>query len=56
MQLTNLKLVGTWDNFEYCENVNGEQVDNKVKFRSIIIAFWIQASWEILDSGLRQLI
>lgn len=54
MQATNPKLVGTWDNFEYRENVNGERVGDKVKFRSITMALWIQAGWRIPDGGLKQ--
>ncbi|MCJ1344728.1 hypothetical protein MMC31_002931 [Peltigera leucophlebia] len=54
MQASNPKLVGTWDNFEYRENVNGERVGDKLKFRSITMALWIQNGWRIPDSGLKQ--
>lgn len=37
-QATNLCLVGSWNNFEFCENVHSEQVGDTVKFRSITIA------------------
>lgn len=34
-QVTNCKLVGLWDNFEYRENRIGEKVGDTVKFRSV---------------------
>lgn len=37
-QASNCKLVGTWDNFEYRENVAGERIGDVVKFRSITMA------------------
>ncbi len=42
-QAQNPKLVGTWDNFEYRENVYGER--DKVKFQSITMALWIKNGW-----------
>ena len=41
-QAKNYQLVGTWDNFEYRENVHGERVGDIVKFRSITMALWVQ--------------
>lgn len=37
-QASNRQLVGTWDNFEYQENVNEERIGDRVKFRSITMA------------------
>ncbi|MCJ1346491.1 hypothetical protein MMC31_004708, partial [Peltigera leucophlebia] len=54
-QAQNPRLVGTWDNFEYRENVHGERVGNKVKFRSITMALWIKNGWKIPPKGLKQL-
>lgn len=31
-QATNCKLIGSWDNFEYRENVMGKRIDDTVKF------------------------
>ncbi|MCJ1464122.1 hypothetical protein MMC07_002735, partial [Pseudocyphellaria aurata] len=53
-QSTNPKLVGAWDNFEYRENVNGERVGDRVKFRSITMALWIKSGWKISSTGLKQ--
>lgn len=41
-QAQNRQLVGTWDNFEFRENVQGERVGDVVKFRSITMALWIE--------------
>ena len=40
-QITNSRLVKSWDNFEFCENVHRKQVGDTVKFRSMIIGLWI---------------
>lgn len=40
-QANNQQHVGTWDNFEYQENVQGEHISDTVKFRSIIMTLWI---------------
>lgn len=53
-QATNCQLVGTWDNFEFRENVSGERVDDVVKFRSITMALWIKKGWRIPEEGLQQ--
>lgn len=53
-QANNRQLVGTWDNFEYRENVHGERVGDTVKFRSITMALWIQKGWRIPRKGLKQ--
>lgn len=37
-QASNNRLVGTWDNFEYRENVASKRIGNIVKFRSITMA------------------
>ena len=37
-QANNCQLVGTWVNFEYQKNVQGERVGDVVRFRSITIA------------------
>ena len=53
-QASNSHLVGTWDNFEYRENVQGEQVGDTVKFRSITMALWIEKGWRLPVDGLKQ--
>lgn len=53
-QANNRQLVGTWDNFEFRENVHGERVGDLVKFRSITMALWIEKGWRIPLNGLRQ--
>ena len=53
-QANNCQLVGTWDNFEYRENVQGERVDDTVKFKSITMALWILKIWKIPREGLKQ--
>lgn len=53
-QNTNPRLVGSWDNFEFRENVHGERVGDTVKFRSITMALWIRQGWRIPDAGLQQ--
>lgn len=53
-QSTNRKLVGTWDYFEYRENVQGEQIGDTVKFRSVTMALWIKNGWRIPSTGLKQ--
>lgn len=53
-QATNCQLVGTWDNFEFRENVHGERVGDVVKFRSITMALWIRKGWRIPKEGLHQ--
>ena len=53
-QATNCKLVGTWDNFEYRENVAGERIGDIVKFRSVTMALWIKNGWRIPSTGLKQ--
>lgn len=50
----NCKLVGSWDNFEFCENVHGERTGDKVKFRSVTMALQIKQSWRIPKDGLQQ--
>ncbi|MCJ1462377.1 hypothetical protein MMC07_000977 [Pseudocyphellaria aurata] len=50
-QSTNRRLVGTWDNFEYRENVHGERVGDTVKFRSVTMALWIKNGWKISPTG-----
>lgn len=54
-QPSNSMLIGTWDNFEYRENVHGERVGDKVKFRSITMTLWVKNSWQIPEQGLKQL-
>lgn len=54
MQASNRKLVGTWDNFEYRENVHGERMGDKVKFCSITMALLILNGWRIPEEGLKQ--
>lgn len=41
-QANNRQLVGTWDNFEFRDNVYSERVGDLVKFRSITMALWIE--------------
>ena len=53
-QGSNCKLVGTWDNFEFRENVYGKRVGDIVKFRSVTMALWIQQGWQIPNLGLKQ--
>ncbi|MCJ1468817.1 hypothetical protein MMC07_007447 [Pseudocyphellaria aurata] len=53
-QSTNHRLVGTWDNFEYRENVHGERVGDTVKFCSVTMALWVKNGWEIPSTGLKQ--
>lgn len=53
-QASNRQLVGTWDNFEFRENVQGERVGDVVKFRSITMALWIEKGWRIPIDGLKQ--
>lgn len=53
-QANNRQLVGTWDNFEYRENVQGKRVGDTVKFRSITMALWILKGWRIPREGLKQ--
>ena len=53
-QSLNCKLVGTWDNFEYCENVHGKRVGNTVKFCLITMALWVKHGWRIPFTGLKQ--
>ena len=53
-QSSNPKLVGTWDNFEYCKNVHKDRVDDKVKFRLITMAYWVKNGWRIFEQGLKQ--
>lgn len=36
-QTTNRKLVGTWNNFEYRENIYDNYIDDVVKFCSVTI-------------------
>lgn len=50
----NCKLVGSWDNFKFCENVHGERTGDKVKFRSVTMALQIKQSWRIPKDGLQQ--
>ena len=54
-QSTNRKLIGTWDNFKYRENVHEERLGDTVKFRLVIMALWIENSWRIPATGLQQL-
>lgn len=53
-QASNCKLVGTWNNFEYRENVAGERIGDTVKFRSITMALWMKNKWRIPATGLKQ--
>ena len=53
-QASNCKLVGTWNNFEYRENVAGERIGDTVKFRSVTIALWNKNGWRIPVTGLKQ--
>ena len=53
-QSSNRRLVGSWDNFEFHENVHGERTGDTVKFRSVTMALWIQQGWRIPDTGLQQ--
>lgn len=53
-QASNLRLVGTWDNFEYRENVHGERIGDLVKFKSITMALWVEHGWRIPPEGLKQ--
>lgn len=53
-QGSNRKLVGSWDNFEFRENMHGERTGDTVKFRSVTMALWIQQGWRIPDTGLKQ--
>ena len=53
-QQNNKKLVGTWDNFEFRENLTSERVGNRVKFYSITIAVFIVKGWRISEQGLKQ--
>lgn len=53
-QASNRKLIGTWDNFEYRENIAGERIDDTVKFRSVTMALWIKNGWRISATGLKQ--
>lgn len=43
-QASNLKHVGTWDNFEYYENVHREQIRDLKKFKSITMILWVKHS------------
>ena len=52
-QAANCKLIGTWDKFEYQENVADERIGNTVKFRSVTMALWINNGWKILCTGLK---
>ncbi|MCJ1471086.1 hypothetical protein MMC07_009734 [Pseudocyphellaria aurata] len=52
-QSTNRRLVGTWDNFEYCENVHGERIGDTVKFRLVTMALWVKNGWKIPPAGLK---
>lgn len=53
-QGSNCKLIGSWDNFEFCENIYEERIGDKVKFRSVTMALWIKKDWRIPDGGLQQ--
>ena len=53
-QANNAQLIGTWDNFEFRKNVEGERVGDVIKFRSIIIVLWIKNGWQILVNKLKQ--
>lgn len=53
-QGSNSKLVGSWDNFEFCENIHGKRIGDTVKFWLITMAFWIQQGWRIPENGLKQ--
>lgn len=48
------RLVGSWDNFDYRENVHGERVGDTVKFRSVTMALWVKNGWRIPSTGLKQ--
>lgn len=50
----NRKLVGSWDNFEFRENVHGERIGDKVKFLSVTMALWNKKGWHIPDGSLQQ--
>ena len=53
-QAFNCNLVGSWDNFEYRENVAGEQIGDTIKFLSITMALWIKNGWKIPAGSLKQ--
>ena len=53
-QARNYHLVGTWDNFKFRENVQGERIGDTVKFRSITIAHWIEKGRRIPIDGLKR--
>ena len=53
-QASNNRLVGTWDNFEYQENIAGKRIGDIVKFRSVTMALWIKAEWRIPAAELKQ--
>lgn len=53
-QGNNCKLIGSWDNFEFRENVQGKRVGDIVKFRSVTMALWILNGWRIPNTGLKQ--
>lgn len=41
-QITNCKLVGSWDNLEFRENIHDKQTRDTMKFCSITMALWIE--------------
>ena len=53
-QASNCRLVGSWDNFEYRENVAGERIGDTVKFRSVTMALCVKNGWRIPPTGLKQ--
>lgn len=53
-QASNCKLVGFGNNFKYQEIVVDEKIDNTVKFRFVIMAFWIKNRWRIYVRNLKQ--
>ena len=53
-QASNSRLVSSWDNFEYRENVAGERIGDTVEFRSVTMALWVKNRWKILPTGLHQ--
>ena len=41
-QATNWKLVGSWDKFEYKENIMGKRIGDTMKFQSVTMALQIK--------------
>lgn len=56
LENTNRKLIKTWDNFNYRENVNKKRLDDIMKFCLVTMALWILKGWRIPATDLQQLI